>query len=107
MAVGLREELNRGTLPSPDEKHAYVRAMFDAIAPRYDLMNSLLSVRFHHRWRRFAADQAALHGLLRKVRDLGLPLISVTPAQTGQADGPDFERRIETGTLGRRKDGVN
>ena len=38
-----------------------------------------------------AVDQAALHGVLRKVRDLGLPLISVTPAQTGQADGPDME----------------
>ena len=25
------------------------------------------------------ADQLALHGLLRKVRDLGLPLVSLTP----------------------------
>ena len=25
------------------------------------------------------ADQAALHGLLRKLRDLGLPLIALTP----------------------------
>ena len=30
------------------------------------------------------ADQAALHGLIQKVRDLGLPLLSVTNAQTGQ-----------------------
>jgi hypothetical protein len=32
------------------------------------------------------ADQAALHGLLRKVRDLGMPLISVTLVRPGQAD---------------------
>ncbi len=34
-------------------------------------------------------DQAALHGLLRKVRDLGLPLISVIQIQSGQADALD------------------
>ena len=30
------------------------------------------------------ADQAALHGLLAKVRDLGLPLISVRRVDPGQ-----------------------
>jgi hypothetical protein len=29
-------------------------------------------------------DQSALHGLLRKVRDLGLPLISVTRNRPGE-----------------------
>jgi hypothetical protein len=29
-------------------------------------------------------DQAALHGILRKVRDLGLPLISVNRLEPGQ-----------------------
>ncbi len=27
-------------------------------------------------------DQAALHGLLKKVRDLGLPLISINPLES-------------------------
>ena len=31
-------------------------------------------------------DQAALHGLLKKVRDLGLPLVSVSPVEHGQTD---------------------
>jgi hypothetical protein len=53
------------------------------------------------------ADQAALHGLLRKVRDLDLPLISVTRAQTDQIDGPDFKQPIEASTLERKQDGVN
>ena len=32
------------------------------------------------------ADQAALHGLLRKVRDLGMPLISVIRVGSRQTD---------------------
>ena len=31
-------------------------------------------------------DQAALHGLLRKVRDLGMPLVSVRRVSFSQAD---------------------
>ena len=31
-------------------------------------------------------DQAALHGLLKKVRDLGMPLVSVSPVENGQTD---------------------
>jgi hypothetical protein len=36
-------------------------------------------------------DQAALHGLLKKVRDLGMPLVSVSPLEHGQADQSDVE----------------
>ena len=32
------------------------------------------------------SDQAALHGLLRKVRDLGMPLVSVQRIVPGEAD---------------------
>jgi hypothetical protein len=33
-------------------------------------------------------DQAALHGLLQKVRDVGLPLVSVTYIDTDNSDVP-------------------
>jgi len=39
-----------------------------------------------------AVDQAALHGLLRKVRDLGMPLISVIRVEQGQADASDVNQ---------------
>ena len=36
-------------------------------------------------------DQAALHGLLKKVRDLGMPLISVNPVKTGCNGVPEIK----------------
>ena len=38
-------------------------------------------------------DQAALHGLLRKVRDLGVPLLSVLCIVPDHPTGPDVEPR--------------
>ena len=49
------------TLPEGEEKKRAVREMFDAIAPRYDLVNRIMTVRLDVRWRR------------RTVRDLALP----------------------------------
>jgi hypothetical protein len=36
-------------------------------------------------------DQAALHGWLRKVRDLALPLLSVIQVEPNQAEVPDVQ----------------
>jgi len=37
-------------------------------------------------------DQSALFGLLKKVRDLGMPLISVNRVKPDQADAPDIKQ---------------
>ncbi len=40
-------------------------------------------------------DQAALHGLLRKVRDLGMPLVSVNPIQSRETHPDSQEEKNE------------
>ncbi|MEO7397460.1 MAG: class I SAM-dependent methyltransferase, partial [Ilumatobacteraceae bacterium] len=55
-----RAAWDRETLPEGDEKAVAVRQMFDAIAPRYDLVNRIMTFRLDVRWRR------------RAVRSLGL-----------------------------------
>lgn len=52
---------DRDTLPEGAEKVTAVREMFDAIAPRYDLVNRIMTFRLDTRWRR------------RAVRTLDLP----------------------------------
>ena len=37
------------------------------------------------------ADQAALHGLLKKVRDLGMPLVSVNRVEPGGLETADIK----------------
>lgn len=49
-----------GHLPQGEEKVRAVRAMFDTIAPRYDLVNRIMTFRLDVRWRRRAVRTLAL-----------------------------------------------
>ncbi len=48
------------TLPQGDDKVTAVRQMFDAIAPRYDLVNRIMTFRLDVHWRRKAVKLLAL-----------------------------------------------
>lgn len=73
--------MNSQQLPQGDEKVRAVRSMFDAIAPRYDLVNRIMTFRMDVRWR------------TRTVRDLRLPqgsLVADLACGTG-----DFCRELQ------------
>ncbi|MFO7894748.1 MAG: ubiquinone/menaquinone biosynthesis methyltransferase [Longimicrobiales bacterium] len=50
----MREGDSNHVLPPPEEKASRVRRMFGEIAPRYDLLNHLLTLNIDRRWRRKA-----------------------------------------------------
>ncbi|UCD24170.1 MAG: ubiquinone/menaquinone biosynthesis methyltransferase [Gemmatimonadota bacterium] len=79
------------------EKRSYVRDMFTAIAPRYDLLNHVLSLNIDRRWRRRAIErldwQRSPDGLYLDLcagtLDLAAELGS-RPGFTGRIVGADF-----------------
>jgi demethylmenaquinone methyltransferase / 2-methoxy-6-polyprenyl-1,4-benzoquinol methylase len=84
-------------LPAPEEKAAHVRRMFSSIAPRYDLLNHLLSLNIDRLWRRRAVDvldwQRAPDGLYLDncagTLDLAVELAR-RPGFRGRVVGSDF-----------------
>jgi demethylmenaquinone methyltransferase / 2-methoxy-6-polyprenyl-1,4-benzoquinol methylase len=77
--------MNSKQLPQGDEKVRAVRSMFDTIAPRYDLVNRVMTFRMDVGWRR------------RTVRDLRLPpgsLVADLACGTG-----DFCRELQSQQL--------
>ncbi|WP_126444346.1 class I SAM-dependent methyltransferase [Sulfuricystis multivorans] len=60
----LDESFGRETV-APEERKSRIRRMFDRIAPRYDLMNDLMSFGIHRLWKRRLARRAAgSHGIV-------------------------------------------
>jgi demethylmenaquinone methyltransferase/2-methoxy-6-polyprenyl-1,4-benzoquinol methylase len=55
-----RPAWDRAQLPHGDEKVQAVRDMFDAIAPRYDLVNRVLTFGLDSRWRRRVVERLSL-----------------------------------------------
>jgi len=89
-----------------------VRSIFDRIAGRYDLMNSVMSAGLHHRWRSRAADLARLGpgdsaiDVCCGTGDLALELKRRVGA-SGRVIGVDFSpRMLELAREKSRREGV-
>lgn len=96
--------LLKKSLPTETEKAVIVRAMFDRIAPRYDVLNRVLSFRLDQRWRREAITALALIPT-DTVIDLacGTGDLSELAARTGaHVIGVDFAANMLTGARGRQ-----
>ena len=90
-------------LPPDEEKRARVQAMFDRIAPRYDLLNRVISGGMDQRWRRRALALARV-GPGDRVLDLACgtgDLCEQTRALGATPIGADFARQMLFGARAR------
>jgi demethylmenaquinone methyltransferase / 2-methoxy-6-polyprenyl-1,4-benzoquinol methylase len=95
---------------APDKTPSRIAGMFDAIAPRYDLLNHVLSAGMDRRWRDRAVDELQLAGGAR-VLDLctgtaDLAIATVTRVPGSSVVGVDFAGemlRLANRKLGERR----
>jgi len=86
-------------LPAAEDKSARVQAMFDQIAPRYDLLNRVLTFGLDQRWRRATLDAARIRSGDR-VLDLACgtgDLVDGARARGARVIGADFSREMLRG----------
>lgn len=88
------------------EKGRGIREMFDAIAPRYDLLNRVLSLGIDRRWRRFMVEQLQIPAggrvldMATGTGDVALEIAARTPSSVTVV-GEDFTQGMLV--LGRAK----
>ena len=97
------------------EKARLVRGVFDSVAPRYDLMNDLMSLGVHRAWKRIFVNAIGAGprdtlldlaagtgdvGFLARGRGAGRVVLSdVNPAMLSVAQGRALDRGIADGVL--------
>jgi demethylmenaquinone methyltransferase/2-methoxy-6-polyprenyl-1,4-benzoquinol methylase len=96
----------------PDKTPARIAGMFDAIAPRYDLLNHVLSAGLDRRWRNIAVDALEL-GHRARLLDVctgtgDLAIAAVRRGRAASVVGVDFAgEMLRRGLVKLRQEGLN
>ena len=94
-----RDSIHKGRLPTGEERARLVREMFDRIASRYELLNTLMTAGLHRIWNNKAVEATGLREGGRTL-DLACGTGSLTrdlakkAGPTGHVLGMDFSREM-------------